>query len=112
MSAAAAVMGTLLQIKPMLHVSADGTLEVVEKPRGTKHAMSAQLSRMERGWTRSEGPLVVIGHGDCPQRAEELAALVRECFPQAEVYPAPIGPIIGSHTGPDMLALIFWGNER
>lgn len=111
-SAAAAAMGTLLQIKPMLHISAAGTLEVVEKPRGTKRAMMAQLSRMEKGCTQGERPLVMVGHGDCPQRAGELAALVRERFPQAEIYTAPIGPIIGAHTGPGMLALIFWGRER
>lgn len=111
-SGAAAAVGTLLQIKPMLHVSQGGTLEVAEKPRGTKHAMAAQLSRMERSWTPEESPLVVVGHGDCPDRAQALAERVREEFPKAEVFIAPIGPVIGAHTGPGMLALIFWGTER
>ena len=111
-SAVSAVMGTALQIKPLLHVAADGTLEVAEKPRGSKRAMEAQLARMAKGWTPEESPLVVVGHGDVPDRAEELCAAVRERFPQAEIYTAPIGPVIGSHTGPGMLALIFWGSER
>ena len=111
-SGAAAAMGTLLNIKPMLHVSAAGTLEVAEKPRGRKQAIAAQLSRMKSGWTPEEGRLVVVGHGDCPDRAAELAALVKETFPDAEPLLAPIGPIIGAHTGPGMLALIFWGKER
>lgn len=111
-SGAAAAVGTLLQIKPMLHVSQAGALEVAEKPRGAKHAMAAQLSRMERGWTPEESPLVVIGHGDCPDRAQALAELVRLKFHQAEIYTVPIGPVIGAHTGPGMLALIFWGTER
>lgn len=111
-SGTAAAVGTLLQIKPLLHVSELGTLEVAEKPRGAKHAMAAQLSRMERGWTPEECPLVIVGHGDCPARAEELAERVREEFPEAEVFTAPIGPVIGAHTGPGMLALIFEGTER
>ena len=112
-SAVSAVMGTALQIKPMLHVAADGTLEVAEKPRGSKRAMEAQLARMAKGWTDGrESDLVVVGHGDVPDRAEELCAAVRERFPQAEIRTAPIGPVIGSHTGPGMLALIFWGSER
>lgn len=111
-SAAAAAMGTLLQIKPMLHVDREGRLEVKEKPRGKKRAMAAQLERMKKGWDPSEGRLVVIGHGDDPERAEELKNAVLKAFPEAEVYIAPIGPVIGAHTGPGMLALIFWGTER
>ena len=111
-SAAAAAMGTLLQIKPMLHVDTNGRLEVKEKPRGRKRAMDAQMERMKKGWLPSEGPLIVIGHGDAPDRACELRDTVLKEFPDAEVYIAPIGPVIGSHTGPGMLALIFWGTER
>ena len=110
-SGAAAAVGTLLGIKPLLHVSAAGGLEAVEKPRGVRHAMAAQLARMRAGWTPEEGRLVV-GHGDCPDRAAGLAALVQEAFPDAETYLAPIGPVIGAHTGPGMLALIFWGTQR
>lgn len=111
-SAASAAIGTVLQIKPMLHVSEDGTLEVAEKPRGQKRAMALQLDRMRKGWTPDMGRLVVIGHGDCPDKAKLLEEAVRSEFPSAEIYTAPIGPIIGSHTGPGMLALIYWGNNR
>lgn len=111
-STAAAVVGTALQIKPMLHVSEEGKLEVAEKLRGGRRAMSAQLARMKKGWEPSMGKLVVIGHGDSPEKAEELKTLVQESFPDSEIQTAPIGPVIGTHTGPDMLALIFWGSER
>lgn len=111
-STAAAVVGTALQIKPMLHVSEEGKLEVAEKLRGGRRAMSAQLTRMKKGWEPSMGKLVVIGHGDSPEKAEELKALVQEAFPDSEIQTAPIGPVIGTHTGPGMLALIFWGSER
>ena len=111
-STAAAVVGTALQIKPMLHVSEEGKLEVAEKLRGGRRAMSAQLARMKKGWEPSIGKLVVIGHGDSPEKAEELKTLVQEAFPDSEIQTAPIGPVIGTHTGPGMLAIIFWGSER
>lgn len=111
-SAAAAVVGTALQIKPMLHVNNEGRLEVAEKPRGRKNAMAAQMARMNADWLPEMGKLVVIGHGDDVQAAEQLKAEVLAAHPDAEVFIAPIGPVIGAHTGPGMLALIYWGNNR
>jgi len=111
-SAATAVLGTALQIKPMLRVDSEGRLEVVEKPRGRKHAIAAQLARMDADWLPEMGKLVVIGHGDDPIAAELLKTEVCTAHPDAEVYTAPIGPIIGAHTGPGMLALIYWGSRR
>lgn len=111
-SAATAVLGTALQIKPMLHVDNQGQLEVVEKPRGRKRSIAAQMARMDAGWLPNMGKLVLIGHGDNPEAARLLKGMVLSAYPDAEVYTAPIGPIIGAHTGPGMLALIYWGNNR
>lgn len=111
-SGTAAVMGTMLQIKPMLQVSRQGALEVIEKPRGSRHAMEALLRRMENGWDRQMEPSVVIGHGDCPDRAAQLRAMVEQRFPEAQISVAPIGPVIGAHTGPGMLAIVHFGAER
>ena len=112
-SGVAAAFGTVLQIKPMLRINDVGTLEVAEKPRGHRKAMNAQINRMKQGWIPQEmGNTVIIGHGDCPDRAEDLRYEVTKAFPEAEVYIADIGPIIGAHTGPGMLALIYWGNNR
>ena len=111
-SAGAAVLGTALQIKPLLHVNLDGELAVVEKPRGRKQAIKAQLAQMERGWMPEMGKTVVVGHGACLDGAQTLREAVRERFPEAEVFTADIGPIIGAHTGPGMLALIYWGSTR
>lgn len=111
-SAASAVVGTMLQIKPMLHVDEEGKLAVMEKPRGQKRAMDAQLAKMQAGWMPELGKLVVIGHADCPESAALLKRRVEEQFPEADVHVANIGPIIGAHTGPGMLALIYWGNNR
>ena len=111
-SAGTAVLGTALQIKPLLHVNRDGELAVVEKPRGRKQAIKAQLAKMEQGWSPEMGKTVVVGHGACPDGAQALQEAVQERFPEAKVLTADIGPIIGAHTGPGMLALIYWGNTR
>lgn len=111
-SAVSAVAGTMLNIKPLLHVDEEGTLKVMEKPRGQKLALKAKLERMEQGWNPELGKLVVVGHADCPDVGEELREQVREQFPEAEIILANIGPVIGAHTGPGMSALIYWGNNR
>lgn len=110
--AASAAMGTMLGIKPMLHVDDDGKLAVMEKPRGQKKAMEAQLKRMDAGWLPGFGQRVIIGHGDDLDKAKLLQAEVAKKFPNAEIQLAYIGPVIGAHTGPGMLALIYWGNNR
>lgn len=111
-SPAAAAMGNVLQIKPLLHVDESGGLQVKGKPRGRKKAILTQLDKMEHGWTPEIGKLVVVGHGDDPDAADQLQRAVIERFPEAEIHIADIGPIIGAHTGPGMLALIYWGNNR
>ena len=111
-SAGTAVLGTALQIKPLLHVNQNGELAVAEKPRGRKQAIKAQLAQMEPGWAPEMGKTVVVGHGACPDGAQALREAVLARFPDAEIRSADIGPIIGAHTGPGMLALIYWGNTR
>lgn len=111
-SALSAAMGTMLNIKPLLHVDEIGKLEVAEKPRSRKKAIAAQIAKMKEGWLPEISKFVLIGHGDDPGGAEELKKAVLASFPDAEVYTAEIGPIIGSHTGPGMLALIYWGSNR
>lgn len=112
MSAISAAAGTVLNIKPLLHVDEEGTLKVMEKPRGQKLALKAKLEHMKQGWNPELGKLVIVGHADCPQVGEELCEHVREQFPEAEIIMANIGPVIGAHTGPGMSAVIYWGNNR
>ena len=111
-SAAAAAVGTMLQIKPLLHVDEEGKLRVAEKPRGRKQAIRTQVAHMKEGWTPEMGKLVVIGHGDCPDDVGQLRQAVLKEFPDADIRVAYIGPVIGAHTGPGMLALIYWGTNR
>ena len=108
----AAVAGSVLNIKPLLHVDDEGKLKVVEKPRGHKAALKSTLNKMEAGWNPEKGDTVLIGHGDCMERAKECKDKILEQFPYADVHIADIGPVIGAHTGPGMLAVIYWGNNR
>lgn len=111
-SAVSAAAGTVLNIKPLLHVDEEGTLKVMEKPRGQKMALKAKLERMEKGWNPQLGKLVVVACADCPDVGNELCEQVREKFPEAEIIMADIGPVIGAHTGPGMSAVIYWGDNR
>ena len=108
----AAVAGNVLNIKPILHVDEEGKLKVAEKPRGHKAALKSILSKMQAGWKPETGNLVIIGHGDCPERAKECKEKILEQYPYADVHIADIGPVIGAHTGPGMMAVIYWGNNR
>ena len=109
-SSTSAILGTMLQIKPLLRVDEMGKLEVVEKPRGRKNAMKSQLKRLRE--TLQDLYHIVIGHGPNPETAQALAFAIVDEFPNADVHIANIGPVIGAHTGPGMVALIFWGSKR
>ena len=111
-SQTSATLGSLLNIKPLLHVDDNGKLEVMGKPRGRKQAAKKQREKLNEGWEPDLGKFVLIGHGDCQDAADALKADILKEHPDAQVDTAYIGPVIGAHTGPDMLALIYWGNNR
>lgn len=111
-SATSAVLGSLLGIKPLLHVDENGKLVAMAKPRGQKKALQGLLASMEKGWLPEISRRIIIGHGDSPEVAEALRDMVAARFPEAEIYIAPIGPIIGAHAGPGVLAFFFWGDNH
>lgn len=111
-SATSAAMGTLLGIKPLIHVDENGKLVAVGKPRGKKKALEALVSNMEKGWQPEISKQVIIGHGDSLEVARELRDLVAARFPEAEILIAPIGPVIGAHAGPGVMTVFFWGNNH
>ena len=111
-SATSAAMGTLLGIKPLIHVDENGKLVAMGKPRGKKKALQALLSNMEKGWLPEISRQVIIGHGDSLDVAKELRDMVAGRFPEAEIFIAPIGPIIGAHAGPGIMTVFFWGNNH
>lgn len=108
--AATAVLGTALNIKPILKVDDEGKLVTLEKKRGYKLAIKELTNKYTA--TRDEGKnRIYIIHGDCPDKAEELEQQLLEINPQADITKMMLCPIIGAHTGPGMLAAVFFGND-
>jgi len=111
-SAASAAVGGILHIKPLLHVDEEGMLKVAQKPRGQRQAIHTQLKCLKAGWMPELGNLVVVASADNPSGASMLADTISQQFPEANIIHSDIGPIIGAHTGPGMLAVIYWGSNR
>ena len=109
-SAATAMVGTMLNIKPIIHVDNDGHLINTAKVRGRKVAMEYLVKKFTE--TCTDFDTVFIGHGDCPEDAAALEALLREAHPIKEVITGYVGPVIGAHTGPGVLVLFFLGSQR
>lgn len=111
-SAAAAAFGTMLNIKPVLHVDDEGHLIPVSKVQGRTASIKALLKKMQETAIDPAEQVVFISHGDCEKDAEKLAAMVRESIGPKEIVLNPIGPVIGAHSGPGTVALFFLGTER
>lgn len=109
-SAAAALVGTMLQMKPVLHVDDEGHLIPVSKVRGRKASVKALLDKMDE---LVEDPSVVfISHGDCEEEAVALGEAIREKYPVERLEINYVGPVIGNHSGPGTLALFFQGKHK
>ena len=111
-SAATALVGSALGIKPVLHVDNEGHLINVSKARGRKNSILALVDRMERSAIEPEKQTVFISHGDCLADAEFLAQEVRRRLHVPRIEINYVGPVIGAHSGPGTLALFFLGTER
>lgn len=111
-SPAAAVMGTMLNIKPVLHVDDEGRLIPVSKVRGRKASIEALFRKMEETAEAPEKQIIFISHGDCEEEALALRDRIQERFHPARIEVAPIGPVIGTHSGPGTMALFFLASSR
>ena len=111
-SAATALVGTMLQIKPVLHVDDEGHLINVSKARGRKASIQALADKMGQTALPGENDTVFICHGDCMEDAQYLAQLVKEKYGVKEVLIYYTGAVIGSHSGPGTLALFYLGEHR
>ena len=112
MSKATAVLGTMINIKPILHVDEEGRLTPIGKVRGRRKSLSALADRMGEQIKGFENPEVFISHGDCLEDAEYVEKLVRERFGVENFVINHVGPTIGAHSGPGTMALFFMGNQR
>ena len=111
-SATTAFVGSLLNIKPVLHVDDEGHLINVGKARGRRAAVSSLFEHMKETAVNPSEQTVFISHGDCEEDALALKEMIEKEFSPKEIQINPIGPVIGAHSGPGTLALFFLGTKR
>ena len=109
-SATTAIVGTMLNIKPIIFVNDEGRLVNTAKVRGRKTAMEYLVKKLSE--TGTDMDTVFIAHGDCPEDAAALEAMVKEKCGVKNVITGYVGPVIGAHTGPGVLVLFFMGSHR
>lgn len=111
-SATTAVVGTMLQIKPVLHMDDEGHLISMSKARGRKASLDALVAKMGQTGLPGQNDTVFICHGDCIKDAEYVKKQVMEKYGVKEVFIGYTGAVIGSHSGPGTLALFFLAEHR
>lgn len=113
-SRATAILGSMINIKPLLHVDNEGHLIAVGKVRGRKRSLASLVDMMDErlGSYKGKNPEIFISHGDCQEDAEYVAALVRERYGIEDILINPVGATIGAHSGPGTVALFFLGDKR
>ena len=111
-NAATALFGSMLSIKPVLHVDDGGYLVAVSKARGRKASLTALVDRMEQTAIDPKSQTVFISHGDCLEEAEFVAGEIRRRLGVEDIRINYIGPVIGNHAGPGTMALFFLGTKR
>ena len=111
-SAATAVLGTMLAIKPVMHVDNEGHLIKVGTARGRNASLKALVDHMEQTVLDLKDQVIFISHGDCLSDARKVADDVKARFGVETVIINYVGPVIGAHSGPGTVALFFLGSER
>ena len=112
LSAGAALFGTMLSIKPVMHTSNEGKLVPMDKVRGRKASLKALIDKVGELGVDLDKQIMFICHADCLAESEQVAAELKRRYGVREVYIHYIGPVIGSHTGPNTMGLFFVGKER
>ncbi len=111
-SGTTAVVGSMLNIKPVMHVDNDGHLIKVDTARGRKASIKALAEKAGQLGVDLDQQTIFISHGDCVEEANYLADIMRTRFNVRKVLVNYVGPVIGAHSGPGTIALFFLGRER
>lgn len=112
LSGGVAVIGTILQIKPVLHVDDNGKLISQAKVNGRKKSLNAIFDNFKENVVDPENQVIAICHGDCLDDAEYLANKIRNEYNVKDIIINYCDPVIAAHAGPGVLALFYLGNER
>lgn len=111
-SATTAIAGTILAIKPIMHVDDKGKLIPFGKARGRRQSLELLVKKMEESCINPAGQMVFISHGDCIEDAQYVENLVRDRLHVKDVIINYVDPVIGAHSGPGTIALFFLGSKR
>lgn len=114
LSKTAAIVGTMINLKPVLHVDDEGHLVMLSKVRGRKKSLIGLVDCMEKqldDW-KDKNDIIFISHGDCPEDAQFVADLIKERFGYENFMIDYIGATIGAHSGPGTVALFYLGDHR
>lgn len=111
-SATTAFLGTMLSIKPVMHTSDEGKLVPVSKARGRKASLQALIDKVAELSIEPSEQVMFICHADCEKESRAVAEELKARYGVKEVYINYIGPVIGSHTGPNTMGLFFVGTKR
>lgn len=113
-SKAAAVLGTMINLKPVLHVDDEGHLIPLSKVRGRKKSLNALVDGMEKqmGSWKEKNDIIFLSHGDCYEDALYVQEQIKKRFGIEKFMISPVGPTIGAHSGPGTVALFFMGEAR
>lgn len=111
-SSSVAIVGTMLSIKPIMHVDNEGRLIPVSKVKGRKKSIKVLQEKIAEKIVNPEEQTIFISHGDCLEEAEHLKELITSEIKVKDVIINNIGPVVGSHSGPGTIALFFTGASR
>lgn len=109
-----AVIGSLINVKPVLHVDNEGRLTPLMNVRGRKKSLTTLVDNMEQAGKgfEEQNNIIFISHGDCLEDAQTVASMITERFGIKDILINYVGPTIGTHSGPGTVALFFMGNAR
>ena len=111
-SATTALVGTMLNIKPIIYVNEEGKLINTAKVRGRKAAIDFLVKKAQELGEGYDNETMFVAHGDCPEDAAALEAALKEKCGVKNVITGYVGPVIGAHTGPGVLVVFFMGKQR
>ena len=114
LSKTTAIVGSLVNIKPILRINEEGKLVAYSKVRGRNKSIQTLASMMEDylGSYREKQLQIGIMHGDCEEDARALQKIIQDKYGYTDFFIEPIGPSIGAHSGPGTLGLVFLGDHR
>lgn len=112
LSDVSAILGTILRIKPILHVTDEGKLVPLRKARGRSFSLDQMVDLMSESIEKAKEQTIFISHGDCLEEAMIVGNQIQEKYGVKDIMYNEIGPVIGAHSGPGTIAIFFVGKKR